>query len=662
MSRLTITATVFAFVLSCTSVRAQFVNEFVSVNSAGEQAPQNSFNAGISGDGRFVLFFSQAVNFIDQDGDGIPDPDPNGLGADIFVRDLAAGITELINVNSAGEQANDVLGNIAGTVDLSGDGRYVVFGSDATNLIDSDGDGQFDDDANGILSDVFVRDRVTGTTELVSVNSLGEQGNGSSAFATISRDGRYVLFSSNATNLVDIDGDGSIDTDANGTTQDLFLHDRQTRVTELISVNSLGVQANNFTPMAGRISDDGRYVAFISRAPNLIDVDGDGVIDPDTNSFRDDIFVRDRTAGITEIVSINNAGVQHNNFLRGSGFEDLDMSADGRYVVFATAADNLIDRDGDGVIEPDVNGGQFDIFIRDREAGTTDILSLDVFGEQGSGSSFHPRITPDGTGVVFASTNMLVDRNGDGSIDADMNGGNQDVFFLDRSTGTLEIVSVNGNGEQGNDRNSEPVTSDDGLVIAYSTESTNLVDSNGDGIFDDDQFPFNQDVVARVPIQSAPPVPPTIEIDRPADGAVVTAGDVVVEGIASDDLSVETVIVNGVSAGLVSTNNPADPAEVAWSVVVRLDPGQQLIDAVATDSDGNTSVARIEVLAEQQALLCDVDGNRVVDRNDIGLIFAARGQAADGPDDPRDANGDGVITINDGRACVLECSNPGCEP
>jgi len=333
MNQLRSFAAVIALGAPFACANAQFTNEFATLNNAGEQANLDTWTGAISEDGRFILFQSEATNLIDQDGDGIPDTDVNDRGIDFFVRDRVTETTELVSVNSAGQQANATFRIVDARTDMSADGRFVVFVSPATNLIDADGDGAFDDDANGGLSDIFVRDRVAGITELVSVNSAGEQGNGASARTAISRDGRYVIFSSQATNLVDIDGDGVIDADANGSLQDVFLRDRESGTTELISRNTLGEQANNFSPAAGRISDDGRYVAFISRATNLIDTNDDGVIDPDTNSFIDDIFVRDRETGITQIVSINNAGEQHTNGgLVPVGLESMDFSGDGRFV------------------------------------------------------------------------------------------------------------------------------------------------------------------------------------------------------------------------------------------------------------------------------------------------------------------------------------------
>ena len=166
---------------------------------------------------------------------------------------------------------------------ISSDGRYVAFRSVATNLVPGD--------VNG-LGDVFVRDRQSSTTDLVSVDSGGAQGNGDSFDAAISADGRYVAFGSMAANLV------SGDTNGNG---DIFLRDRQSSTTELVSVDSGGVQSDQNAGEGLSVTVDGRYVAFVSSATNLVA--------GDTNAS-DDIFLRDRLSGTTERVSVSSGGGQ----------------------------------------------------------------------------------------------------------------------------------------------------------------------------------------------------------------------------------------------------------------------------------------------------------------------------------------------------------------
>ena len=154
--------------------------ERVSVDNAGNQGNAASSGVGISGDDRFVVFTSSATNLVPGDTNSVDD---------VFVRDRQTGTTERVSVDSAGNQGN------AGSsgVGISGDGRFVVFTSSATNLVPGD---------TNSVADVFVRDRQTGTTERVSVDSAGNQGNAGSSGVGISGDGRFVVFTSSATNLV----------------------------------------------------------------------------------------------------------------------------------------------------------------------------------------------------------------------------------------------------------------------------------------------------------------------------------------------------------------------------------------------------------------------------------------------------------------------------
>jgi Tol biopolymer transport system component len=242
--------------------------ERVSVSTAGTQGDGASTYCAVSGDGRFVAFLSAADNLVAGDTNG---------HVDVFVRDRQLGTTERVSVSTAGAQADaDCLGPA-----ISADGRFVVFSSAATTLVPADTNGKLD---------VFVHDRQTGITERVSVSSAGVQGDNNSAFPSISGDGRFVAFWSAATNLV------SGDTNAHS---DVFVHDRQTGVTERVSVSSAGVQADGDSLVSPAISADGRFVAFYSSATNLV---------PGDTNAQADVFVGDRQLGTTERVSVSSAG------------------------------------------------------------------------------------------------------------------------------------------------------------------------------------------------------------------------------------------------------------------------------------------------------------------------------------------------------------------
>jgi Tol biopolymer transport system component len=228
-------------------------------------------------------------------------------------------VVQLVSVASDGTQGN----SHSVSPSISADGRYVAFSSLASNLVPGDTNGK---------QDIFVHDRLTGQTTRVSVASDGTQGNGDSDFASISADGRYVAFSSLASNLVAGDTNG---------TWDVFVHDRLTGQTTRVSVASDGTQGNEDS-IGVEISADGRYVAFTSLASNLVAGDTNGTWD---------VFVHDRLTGQTTRVSVASDGTEGN----GHSLYGLSISADGRYVAFASVASNLV--------SGDANGGITDAFI-----------------------------------------------------------------------------------------------------------------------------------------------------------------------------------------------------------------------------------------------------------------------------------------------------------
>ena len=312
-------------------------------------------------------------------------PGDTNLTWDIFVHDSQTGVTERVSVGWLGTQGND--GSYYPSI--SADGRFVAFNSQASNLVSGD---------TNVTSDIFVHDRMTGVTERVSVNSQGIQGNLLCEDSSISADGRYVAFSSSAKNLVP--GDTNLKLDS-------FVHDRQTGVTERVSVSSQGIQGNNHCN-GSSISADGRYVAFYSLASNLVP--------GDTNAC-DDIFVHDRQTGVTDRVNVDSLGSQSN-----APALSPSISADGRYVAFHSGASNLV--------PGDTNGYYSDIFVYDRQTWVTERVSVDSFGVQGNSFSQSPSISADGRYVAFdsgAHNLVLGDSNG-----------NYDIFLHDRWNGLGE--------------------------------------------------------------------------------------------------------------------------------------------------------------------------------------------------------------------------------
>jgi hypothetical protein len=393
----------------------------VSISSDGIQGNNDSFNPVISGNGRYIAFSSIANNLVVND--------TNNFG-DVFVYDQLTQTTNRVSISSSGVEGNnnspdssDV--GILSDLGISRDGRYITFSSRASNLVANDTNNS---------EDVFVHDQLTGTTSRVSISSNGIGGNGASSFPSISGDGRYVAFQSLANNLV-----------ANDTNnfRDIFVHDLQTGITSLVSLNSTDIQGNggSFFPS---ISGDGRYVAFQSIADNLVA--------NDTNN-QDDIFVRDRQTGITSRVSVSSNGVEGNNFS-----DDPSISEDGGYVAFVSTASNLVPNDTNGV---------FDVFLHDLQTATTSLLSIDSTGIQGNNISGAPSISQDGQYVTFVSAaSNLVPNDTNAALD---------IFVYNRQTQSTSLVSVDSDGILANNSSTFPSISGDGRYVAFASSASNLV-------------------------------------------------------------------------------------------------------------------------------------------------------------------------------------------
>jgi len=374
----------------------------VSVSTADVEANDASLSRpSLSGDGRFVAFSSYASNLVPNDTNQRPD---------VFVRDVQTNVTERVSVGPGGAEAVGGFGSFQPAI--SGDGRFVAFESDATNLVPGD---------TNCHRDVFVYDRQNATTERVSVSSSGAQtslfgtgcGGGtswSSDSPSINADGRFVAFLSSADNLVPNFRQGFPPKPA------AYVRDRQTGTTELISA-----AAQDAT-----ISGNGRFVAFSSTGCGSGSYFGGIVV----------ICLEDRSTGVIELISTSSAGDPPD-----ASSSRPSISADGRFVAFQSSATNLVPNDTNHVD---------DVFVRDRLTGTTERISLSSTGEQmvfpflcsealalppanlgNALTSFSPAITPDGRSVAF------------------MAGGQcnsyrlQQVLLRDRTAGTTRLVSVN---------------------------------------------------------------------------------------------------------------------------------------------------------------------------------------------------------------------------
>ena len=323
--------------------------------------------------------------------------------------------------------------------------------------------------------------------ERVSVSTDGTQGNSSSYSPSISSDGRYVAFYSNATNLAPGATNGN---------WDVFVHDRQTGTTELVSVATDGTKGSGTDPLCS-ISADGRYVAFYSDATNLV---------PGDTNLSSDIFVRDRQTGITERVNVATDGTQGNS---QSGYPSI--SADGRYVAFQSEATNLA---------PGDTNGTWDVFVHDRQIGTTELVSVATDRTEGDERSEQPSISGDGRFVAFLSfTNS-----------------DYDVFVLDRQTGIIERVATTG-GLVSSAKDPHPSISADGRYVAFGSGATNLVpgDTNGQP----DVFVTENPLYVAAPTPSSSPT----AIPTSTPGSVSVAAKI--SAVAGKSTLVCTVKENG---------------------------------------------------------------------------------------------------------------------
>ncbi|EDN68252.1 WD40-like Beta Propeller [Beggiatoa sp. PS] len=396
---------------------AQEIITHISVNAEGENGNSHSQAPALSADGRYIAFHSDANNLVPNDNNGF---------ADIFVYDRILKQINRISVNSEGNEGNFV----SFFPNLSANGRYVTFQSDASNLVPNDD--------NLKTTDIFVYDRETKATQIVSVSNKGKQGNSTSSEPDISADGRYIAFHSYATNLVSKDSNNRVD---------VFLHDLETGETIRVSIKGNSVQAKGAS-FSAAISADGSYIAFTSEATNLV---------TDDKNQKTDILVRDWKNKETVRISINNNGEEGD----GDSF-DASMSADGRYIAFGSRATNLVTNDNNGVE---------DIFVHDRQMGETSRVSINSQGQQAESASFSPTLSTDGRYVVFNSE-------ADNLVDDDDNE-TTDVFIHDRQTGQTRRLSLASQFYADSSAASySPAISENGRWVVFESRAWNLASND----------------------------------------------------------------------------------------------------------------------------------------------------------------------------------------
>lgn len=391
-----------------------------SLNATGAASTFDSFIEGarsLSVDGRYLVFTSYEPTLV---------AGSDASGPQVYLRDMETGQNFLVSATVAGKAGNGVSEQPA----VSAGGRYVVFVSNATDLVTGDSNGK---------RDVFVRDMAQRSTSLVSASAAGSLADGDSYEPVVSSEGQIVAFYSYATNLVPGD---------TNSISDVFVVDRGAKNVSRISVGAGGLQSDGGS-FAPAISSDGRYVAFRSTATNIV---------TGRSSNIPGIFVTDRLRGTTALASVATDGTQANDFsFRPS------ISGDGRYVAFESDATNLV---------PDDTNRARDIFIRDASAGTTRLVTVSTSQAQADGASRNAAISTNGRIVAFESdaSNLV-------GVDE---AGLTDVYVRDLDNLTTEAVSVSTSDATSDDDSSFPSVSGNGRYVAFTSKASTLAPGNGD--------------------------------------------------------------------------------------------------------------------------------------------------------------------------------------
>lgn len=459
------------------AVAAEGASSRVSLTDAGAEIPEGGTAPAVSDDGRYVSFLSAGSTVVGGDTNG---------AADVFRRDRTAATTVRASVADDEAQADGASAEPA----ISGDGATLAFASGATNLVGGD---------TNAATDAFAREPGPATTEQVSKSTGGAAiGNLSSGDPSASADGRYVAFNTFAQNLVPL---GPV------TAPQVVVRDHQAGGTVALASRATDGTAANRSSLYPAISGDGRYVAFQSHAFNLVAGDTNGA---------EDVFVHDRQTGVTSRVSVGPGGAQATGPSSRPAISD-----DGRYVAFQSGAYDLV---------PNDTNNTPDIFVRDRQTGTTTRASVATDGAQASSYSDSAAISGDGSTVAFVThagniapgsvanrANVVVRAGGvtslisqsSGGVTADADSGSpdvsgdgsrvafdskatnlvggdtnaqDDVFLRDRTAGTTSRLSLTSGGVQGNHYSLDPSISADGTKVAFRSAAPNLAPEDGNAL------------------------------------------------------------------------------------------------------------------------------------------------------------------------------------
>ncbi|MEO2089988.1 MAG: hypothetical protein ABGY75_10890, partial [Gemmataceae bacterium] len=501
------------FVLERLEDRSTPAVTLASRTPAGLAGNAASGDPGVSGDGRFVAFTSDASDLVPGDTNG---------AKDVFLMDRTTGAVTLVSRTPGGATGNDKSGDNGLATEVpavSADGRYVACTSWASDLVPSDTNG---------LPDIFLFDRLSNSVTLVSRTPTGIPGNKGSARPSISADGRFVAFDSYAGDLTpgDVNGIG-----------DIFLFDRQDGSVRLVSHDPAGLAGNGLS-IGAKISADGSVVVFPSSA---------ALVGRPPGGRDNDVYLYERaTGGVTLVSGLPSPTSTGVYTFRSSG--SPSVSADGRFVAFTSGVFTAVGR-----VPPPATS---DVYLFDRTTGTATTVTANPLVPFTSARSFTPAISGDGRFVAF--TTVATDT------------GVSEVFLYDRLVGTTALVSRTPAGQPAGRNSIAPVISTDGRFVAFTSDGPDL--AAGDGNAASDVFRFDRltgavVLVSRTPAggsAAAASFAPAVS----ADGRVVVfasvAGDLApLDGNGVTDVFAATPPAGGVAGGLVAVGaGPGGPPHV----------------------------------------------------------------------------------------------------
>jgi len=493
--------------------------QLVSQSSTGVQgnSASASSNNSVSADGRFVVFSSTSSNLVASD---------TSAHSKVLIRDLQNGTTSLVSLSTSGVPAD----RNSGSGSISANGQYVVFGSQADNLYSGSA-------LPSAPCGFYLRDLAHGITEREDVAPDGTAGNADSCTSVaISANGRFVAFGEDATNVISgLSG------------MQIYLRDRKTGQTTLISSAPDGSAGNGYSQQAA-ISADGRYVAFVSTSTNLVSQNTNGL---------SEAFVRDTENNLTSLVSISSDGQAANASVNSVGYQPRGISADGRYVVFDSSATNLA---------PHPTDYSTHVFLYDCQLQQTTLVDVDSVGTPlGGGGFYNPAISADGRFVVFF--------------------GFAQEFLRDAVESQTAVVSVAPDGQPDNNTSGDANSflGLGGSRVAFASFGTNLVanDTNGQA----DAFVASNPFVGNVSLNSV-----SLGSAFVPGGSGVT-GTVTLTGVAPTGGAVVSVWSNntaGQAPGTVTV--PAGATSAQFSVNTSMVDAETAMTIMAS-YNGGSSVA-----------------------------------------------------------------------